>query len=197
GQLVGDAGGGLHDVPTAGILHRDLKPQNIMLTQASGGPRWKLVDFGVAKLMVGPTTDNLVAGTLPYMAPEQAAGGRVDTRSDLYSFCLILFRALCGCPAFTDADRARILGGKRTHPPPDPRRYADLSIELELVLRIGLAEKPEDRFTTAIEMREALEAAFDENLPEPWHERGIQLLAREPWNEPFVEFVGYPTPRKR
>src|SRR5262249_21841370 len=190
-RLIADVARGLRDVHTAGILHRDLKPQNIMLTRVDGAPRWKLVDFGLAKTMRSATTDDVVAGTLPYMAPEQARGGQLDARSDLYSLCLVVYRALTGRPAFTDGDYARILSGRRRHSPPDPRRYTDLSPELEFALRIGLALEPDDRFASAAELQPAFQAALDEQLPERWHERAIKLLVQDPWTEPFVKLSQY------
>jgi serine/threonine-protein kinase len=175
-RLISDVATGLRDVHDAGVLHRDVKPENVMLTEADGRPRWKLVDFGVAKLMIAGVTENLLVGTPAYMAPEQLAGGSLDARTDLYSFCLVVYRALTGRPAFAEGDRAP------NRRPPDPRRFLDLSMEMEMALRIGLAEEPGDRFASATELREIFLAALDERLSDAWHERGIVLLAAHPWS---------------
>src|SRR5262249_21228430 len=92
GRPGGTWRGGLQDVHRAGVVHRDLKPQNVVLAQAEGAAHWKIVDFGVAKLLdaASGTTQHLIVGTPQYMAPEQAMGERVDARSDLYSLCLLV-----------------------------------------------------------------------------------------------------------
>lgn len=88
-----------------GIVHRDLKPQNVMLIETPGGEPdgVKVLDFGIARLEADEdsslTREGVVIGTPEYLSPEQARGGRVDTRSDLYSLGLILYRAATGAPA--------------------------------------------------------------------------------------------------
>jgi serine/threonine protein kinase len=89
--LIRDVARGLADVHAAGVLHLDLKPQNVIRTDG----RWKLVDFGVARL-AGADHRKWVLGTPSYMAPEQAVGDPVDARSDLYSLSAIAYRVLTG-----------------------------------------------------------------------------------------------------
>lgn len=182
-NLVRDVTAGLSDVHGAGIVHRDLKPHNVILTESETGAIWKLVDFGVAKLAdAGATTQRIIVGTPRYMAPEQALGKRVDARSDLYSFCLVVYRALTGRPAFTSDDPTHVAHLARSTGPPDPGAYVELSEELELVLRIGLAADPGDRFATAAELSRAFADAFDDALDPKVARRGQALMRREPWS---------------
>ncbi|HTE49458.1 MAG TPA: protein kinase [Kofleriaceae bacterium] len=176
-ELVRDVGRGLGDVHAAGVLHLDIKPGNLIRSAGAGG--WLLVDFGTAQL-IDTGTGPLVSGTPSYMSPEQARGDALDPRSDLYSFSLVLYRAVTGRPAFAVRDPGEVetatAGG-----PPDPRAYADLSPDLELVLRIGLAASSDDRFASAAELGDAFAAALGDCLPAPLRRRGAELLARQPW----------------
>ena len=187
--LVGDIAAGLRDVHAAGVVHLDVKPSNIILT-GGASPRWTLVDFGVARLLAGPSS--LVerhGGTPQYMAPEQAAGERVDTRSDLYALALVVYRALVGRPAFTGAPATGsntagaldVVGQPRHLTPRDPRRAGPIAHDLELFLRIALAHAPDDRFATAAELATAFIAAAEGELPDSLRRRARDQLAREPW----------------
>jgi serine/threonine-protein kinase len=181
-SVIEDVGRGLHDVHRAGVIHRDVKPQNILLTDQGPGQRWKLVDFGAAKL-VGPeaaTTHHVIIGTPRYMAPEQVAG-RADARSDLYSLCLVAYRALTGRPAFGGRDPVEIARVAAAGGPPDPSALVEISPDVALCLRIGLAAKPEDRFATASELLAAFDAAFDDRLEPHVRARARELLRRAPW----------------
>ncbi len=176
---------GVRDVHDAGIVHRDIKPHNVMRSRSTeaDGPVWKIVDFGLAMHAL-PGGASAQGGTPAYVAPEQALGERVDPRADLYSACLVIYRALTGRPAFVGNDAQEIALRARRAGPPDPRLHTDLSRELELVLRLGLAAEPKDRFATARELATALEAALDGTLSEAHRARGEALLARSPWQDP-------------
>ncbi len=96
-----------------GIIHRDLKPSNVLVAEVDGRPRPKIIDFGIAKAVEGRLTDHTLftefrqlIGTPEYMAPEQAAGPDVDTRSDIYSLGVLLYELLAGSPPF-DPQRLR------------------------------------------------------------------------------------------
>jgi len=177
GELVRDIGTGLEDVHRAGVLHLDIKPGNLIRAGAAG---WRLVDFGTAQLIDTGGAPPIVSGTPSYMSPEQARGAALDRRSDLYSFCLVLYRALTGRPAFAIRDPADVESAAAVGPP-DPRAYAELSRDLGSVLRIGLARRPADRFASAAELRDAFCAALEDRLPAALRRRGAELLAREPW----------------
>ncbi len=173
---------GLRDVHDAGVVHRDIKPHNVMRTRdADGATRWKIVDFGLA-LHGLPSGASTLGGTAAYVAPEQALGERVDPRADLYSATLVLYRALTGRPAFVGQDPREVAERARQQGPPDPTALVHLPDELVLVLRLGLAADPKDRFATAREAAKAISAAFDGEISEAHRARALALLERAPWS---------------
>jgi Tol biopolymer transport system component/predicted Ser/Thr protein kinase len=146
-----------------GITHRDLKPGNIMLT-ATG---IKVLDFGLAKIAIqngsvpsfSTTTESIlqpgtIQGTLAYMAPEQLEGAECDARSDLFSLGLILYEMATGRRAFAAASQATLIGDIL-------HRTPDLSVlqppGLKAIVEKSLAKKPEDRWQSAEEVRQALQ----------------------------------------
>ena len=150
-----------------GIVHRDVKPSNILLDEDSG--RALLADFGIAQVegaAESPLTQPGAAiGTPGYMAPEQAASGRVDGRADLHSLAAVAFEALGGGPPAFKADRAGLVRALRTVRP-------DVSARLATALVAPLAEQPEDRPATAAAWLAALGRA--EVRPwRPWAAAGV------------------------
>ena len=154
-RLVRDMARGLADVHAADVLHCDIKPGNVLHTEAG---RWKLVDFGVARRTGGALSGGSKAGTPAYMAPEQARGDVVDERSDLYALCLVVYGALVGRPAFIGSRSEAGPQGDRI--PPDPARWIELPEDLRLALRLGLATDPAKRYQSAGELAMAFEEAF-------------------------------------
>jgi hypothetical protein len=156
---------GLAHAHERGVIHRDVKPQNVIVPVEPGDPRGaaKLTDFGVAH-MAGDeplTRTGDVVGTLAYMAPEQAAGERVDERADLYSLALVVYEALAGTNpvrAASPAATARRLG---TVLPPLSRHRGDLPAELCEALDRALAPDPDAR-ATLDDLADALADALPE-----------------------------------
>ena len=147
----------LHAVHEAGIVHRDIKPQNIMVDQQGAV---KLMDFGLVKGEGGSLADTVagsVLGTVGYMAPEQVRGNRVDRRADLYGVGVILYEHLTGKRPFTGDNSMAILTRIVNERPTPPRIYSGwISSALEdLILRL-LAKSPEERFATAYELASTL-----------------------------------------
>ena len=149
----------------AKIVHRDLKPHNIMLARQDGREVVKLVDFGIAKTFdesTQLTMDGDAIGTPHYMAPEQAEGRNVDTRSDLYSLGVIVYEMLTGAVPFNDSSTAAILVKHLREVPQRPSlRNPDVKIpaELEAIALKCLEKDPAARFQTAEEFSAALEKA--------------------------------------
>ncbi len=142
----------------AGIVHRDVKPSNVFRCDGTPVADFvKLVDFGIAKLMEGRGPDlteaGLALGTLVYMAPEQAAGQRVDARTDLYSAALVLYELLVGRRPHSPLDSARLTTElmQRDPTPVGKRRPGTHGVLASLIVR-ALARSPADRFASADEM---------------------------------------------
>ena len=150
-----DALGSVH---AQGICHRDVKPANILLTAAG---RVKLTDFGVARLRdLGLTRVSSLIGTPAFMAPEQFTGGAVDGRADLFACGVLLFLLLGGRRPFSGAPAAVMHQILHEEPPLLSHASGGLAGQaFDDVARRALAKRPEDRFATAGEMREALHAA--------------------------------------
>ena len=161
---------GLEHAHGRGVIHRDLKPDNIMIVGVENGTtEVKILDFGIAKLgdvEIGsrPITEaGMVFGTPRYMSPEQAAGEPVDHRSDLFAVGIILYQLLSGQLPFDGETTVQILRRVLTQPAPRLRVNGlpnATSEALADVVDQALAKNPEDRFPSARTMREALQACF-------------------------------------
>src|SRR5262249_47175489 len=103
----------------AGVVHRDLKPGNVLVNESGGALHVAITDFGIARSLSGPslTRTGTVLGTLGYLSPEQARGGDVDGRSDLYALGLLLYEMLTGTLPFTAATEAEMLAQRLTGAP--------------------------------------------------------------------------------
>jgi len=164
-DLVGQTLDALGEAHELQIVHRDLKPENVFVMKSRlGHERVKVLDFGLATIVGSNssiTRPGLVCGTPSYMSPEQARGDAVDARSDLYSVGAMLFELLTDRPPFQAETPVRILMKHVHDPVPDPRTVAptrEISAELANVVIRSLAKEASDRFQTANDMKQALEA---------------------------------------
>jgi CheY-like chemotaxis protein len=151
-------------VHRAHVIHRDMKPENVFLTCISGlGDIVKVLDFGVAKTLTRPAGETLtqlgmVLGTPTYMAPEQARGAPIDTRSDLYSVAAIMYECFSGKAPFSgESYNALLFAIQQGKPLPLAEQRPDLDPELVSVVERGMAADADARFQTAEEMAQALE----------------------------------------
>ena len=158
GSHVADALAAAHDL---GVVHRDVKPHNVMVRRDRGVT---LLDFGVARGLDLDsriiTSAGVTVGTPHYMAPEQFSGRRVDARSDVYSLGVVLYEMLTGDVPFR-ADSPRELADLHRHAAPAPltRRVPAIPDALERVVLKCLAKEPGERYQLASELGEALEAS--------------------------------------
>lgn len=164
-------------VHEAGVVHRDLKPDNIVLTTRDKQDFVKLVDFGISKLLVrendildgnplesgdflrAPTQEGVMLGTPMYMSPEQARGAMnlVDHRSDLYALGAILYEAACGAPPFDGQNVQQLLFRIALDPaPPLTERMPDVDPMLAEIVTKAMSKQLEDRYPSASAMREAV-----------------------------------------
>jgi len=141
----------------AGIIHRDIKPGNIMITQSG---LVKVCDFGIAQAIEDPTNDpSAIVGTAQYFSPEQAKGEIIDGRSDLYSTAVVLFEMVTGTPLFTGDTSVSIAFQHVTQTAPRARsRRPELSPELDVVIARGLEKDRANRYATAREFADAVRA---------------------------------------
>jgi serine/threonine protein kinase len=194
-----------------GITHRDIKPDNILLTSFPGGDVVKVLDFGIAKVKEGafdtgegytPTQTGMVMGTPQYISPEQAMGKRgteVDGRSDLYSLGVVLYEMVTGrLPFSSDTAMGMILHHLQTAPTPPQIARADLSIPgpLSDLLMKALQKDRDRRFASADEMLIALDAVAALPLPSgPLPSRGAAASRQSPVPVPTPTPAEKPTPR--
>ena len=145
-----------------GLIHRDLKPDNIMLVRGPWGEEQsKVLDFGIAKVRKDKdntleTGTGLLLGTPLYMPPEQATARGADTRSDLYSLGVVIFEMLTGGPPFTASTVFEVLLAHREKPVPPFPPEMGIPPALEAAVAKALAKAPEDRFPDAAAMAQAL-----------------------------------------
>jgi serine/threonine-protein kinase len=168
-HLLGEALSALDEAHAAGLVHRDFKPDNILVeTMRSGIEHVKVLDFGIAKLRGADdpqlTSAGAVCGTPDYMSPEQIRGEELDGRSDVYAAGVVLYEMLTGeRPFMTGTAVIETLMAHLNQPvePPSSRRR-DLAVPpaLEAVCMKALAKKRDDRHRSAAELREALQLAL-------------------------------------
>ena len=179
---------GLSHAHELGIVHRDVKPANIMLSQKAGlGDHVKILDFGLARFATqGPRlTQGIAVGTPSYMAPEQGTGGAVDARTDVYACGIVLYEMLAGTKPFhslTD-DPVEVVRMHLTRPA--PRLDAKFGMLVEVVAK-ALAKKPADRFQSADEFAAALRGGSQPAIPLEGMQSSPVPVAREElsWSVP-------------
>ncbi|MBW2453818.1 MAG: serine/threonine protein kinase [Deltaproteobacteria bacterium] len=173
----------------AGIVHRDIKPQNIFLTHGPHGVHWKVLDFGVSKMRggTGTLTQNVVVGTPNYMSPEQARGEKVDARTDVFALAAIAYRALTGRPAFSAPEPYALMYQVVHVQPSSPRAFATVHRDVELVLALALAKDKNVRFGSVTRFALALQSAIRGGLPHALRNAAKHVLKTRPWGSSRME----------
>jgi len=176
---------GLGHAHAAGIVHRDVKPENVLLSQQGDDPDFaKILDFGIAKLVARSVDDGVkltqagvAFGTPVYMSPEQALGNPVDARADLYAASIMGYEMICGRPPFYSDDKLEVLSMHTARPLPSMdemrrqvlgSRATPLPRGIEAVISKGLTKQPRDRWQTAREFVAAIDSLLerlDDEIP--------------------------------
>jgi len=204
-SLISEVADGLDAVHAAGLVHRDVKPANVLVGEphpGEDGSTAYLTDFGLAKLVAsttGLTATGEVIGTVDYMAPEQIEGSRVDARTDVYALGCVLFHAVTGEVPFPDRETSAKMWAHLNEPPPAVESADSGGGLLDPVIRRAMAKDPADRFPSAGDLRRAaLAATRGEAVTEPEHAVGVGEAAPAPETLPLP--VTAPTdrlPRRR
>jgi serine/threonine protein kinase len=164
-RIAREAGEGLAAAHRARVVHRDVKPDNLFLVGEQR--KVKVIDFGMAKIEGSsePSTEDLVMGTVQYMAPEQIVSEHVDARTDVYALGVVLFRALTGHLPFDVEHHPDMLGHQLFSPAPPPSWLQDdLDPNVERVILSAMRKNPDNRYPT-------MDAFLDDlarTVPEGW-----------------------------
>ena len=158
-RIVDDMAAALDAAGRAGVVHRDVKPENVLLDQATG--RAMLADFGIARAMAAEsgnssTGQGVAVGTPAYMSPEQAAGEEIDGRSDVYALGVVAYEMLAGAPPFVGPNRVVVSKHIAERPVPIERVRPETPRPLAAAIMRALEKQPGDRWQTGEEFRHAL-----------------------------------------
>ena len=163
-ELIAQVGNGLDAIHAAGLIHRDVKPANVLLSGAAGEEHAYITDFGVARNVAtesGLTQTGRFVGTLDYVAPEQISGGTIDARVDVYALGCLLHKLLTGEVPFPREAEAARLYAHLNDPPPAPSLLApEVPMALDDVVVRAMSKQPEDRYPSAGDLGRAALAAL-------------------------------------
>lgn len=173
-SIIAQVAAALDAAHADGLLHRDVKPQNVLLTRTDFA---YLVDFGIARSTsdTSGTSAATLSGTYLYMAPERFSGGSVGPQADIYSLTCVLYECLTGQPPFPQGELDQLLGAHLLTPPPQPSQIRpDLGPAFDDVIARGMAKQPEERFPTAGELAQSANTAW------VWSAGAPQAAAKRP-----------------
>jgi len=164
-EIITAVGEALDYAHERGLLHRDVKPANILLSHPeSGDQRILLADFGIARWaddISGLTETNMTVGTVSYAAPEQLMGGQLDGRADQYALAATAFHLLTGAPPFVNSNPAVVISQHLSASPPALGAQRPELSSLDAVLAKALAKDPNDRFEQCADFARALAHQLD------------------------------------
>ncbi|MGW6727651.1 protein kinase domain-containing protein [Nocardia sp. NPDC055029] len=195
-RIVAETAAALDFAHSRGVLHRDVKPANILLEPVDGGERVYLTDFGIARLhndnAAKLTQTGTFTATLAFASPEQLSGIALDGRADQYSLACTLFRLLTGTTPFEAGNPVAVIQGHLQQPPPRASSLrSDLPPALDAVISRGMAKRPDERFGSCAEFA----AAAGQALTDPTARQSFPTSAQTrtyPPNSPYTPAPGYP-----
>jgi hypothetical protein len=176
-RLVDQIADALDSAHAMGLVHRDVKPANILVESHRRGEHAYLTDFGLTKALgstTGVTSAGMVVGTVDYMAPEQLAGGPLDARTDVYSLGCVLFQGLTGTVPYPLEPRAaRMFAHLNAEPPTVTGLVPNAPPQFDEVIRRALAKSPDDRYPSAGDLARAAIAASERRSQSAVTERSV------------------------
>ncbi|MDQ2881215.1 MAG: serine/threonine protein kinase [Actinomycetota bacterium] len=159
-SIIGAVADALDAAHAQGMIHRDVKPANILIDSRNGQEHYYLSDFGITKIVSSGrslTSTGQIVGTIDYIAPEQIQGKPVDSRADLYALGCVLYQCLTGVVPFPrDETAAQMWAHVHDDPPSVTARRPDLPPQIDAIVARAMAKQPEDRYTTCRELAFAL-----------------------------------------
>ncbi|WP_344252658.1 protein kinase domain-containing protein [Terrabacter carboxydivorans] len=177
-DIVEQVAGALEAAHDEGLVHRDVKPSNVLISHGSGGADFAyLVDFGIARAVDAPTVtrEDRPVGTLAYMAPERFRGARPAASGDVYALACLLYECLTGRRPFESSTLPDLLYAHLEAPPPRPSASVSALAMFDRVIERGMAKDPERRYRRATDLAVAARSALDETagtrrpaLRRPW-----------------------------
>jgi len=181
-DLVAQVADALDAAHRAGLVHRDVKPANVLVTGSHGDERALVCDFGLARhvsSVTSLTTDRGFVGTIDYVPPEQIEGGTIDRRADIYSLGCVLYECLTGTKPFARESELAIVFAHLNDPPPTAtERRTELPEAFDEVFAKALAKSPDDRFDSCRDFVDAARAASNgKPLRRPRRRRLLALAA--------------------
>ena len=184
-SVIGQIASALNAAHEMGLVHRDVKPANVLIVEGAGADdshHVYLSDFGIAKQQASNVTrTGMFIGTAEYASPEQIESKELDGRSDVYSLGCVLYQCLTGNPAFEKDSEVALIYAHLLEPPPSIQAARpELGPAIDVVLARAMAKKPDDRYATARELSTAVREALSQPAAEPSSAPATQVVPPTP-----------------